>query len=131
MSFIATCARCRKSLGISVLACPHCGAGLSRARRAAASVAALIGGSSLSATMMACYGGPCAADDTCGDSATGSAGYIDGSTHLDGRVIADVHVATDAQLGNDAAKDAGSDAEDDAESDAASDASLDAPADGG
>lgn len=125
---LGTCSSCRGFLGISVVACPHCGLALGRARRLAAGATALLGGGAVSMTLMACYGGACINDD-CSGTAYGEADS--------GRRLADARVddgANDGGSGDasqtDASADAASDVLDAAPSDATADGPVDAPAGG-
>ena len=120
MRQLGTCALCKGFLGISVRACPHCGAELGRARKVLAGVSMLASGSAVSATLMACYGGACVGENSCGD------GYYGGD--------ADTRTKADAQVGvDDGSTDGALDARGDARvdgGDGAADAPTDAPSDG-
>ena len=109
-------------MGLALVACPHCGAPLSRVRAIAAGLAAVAGGGAVSMTLMACYGMSCV-DANCGELPDASGDASDASSD------AAKDAANDGGL--DAASDAQSDAtSSDAESDAtSSDASADAATD--
>lgn len=117
---LTSCSSCQGFLGLAVTRCPHCGAGLGRARRALVGLAGIAGGGAVSMTLMACYGPGCVSEK-CGD--------YDGDLDA-GHTLADAHVAP-LDAGHDGALDAseGADAGLDASGDASSDAPLDSPFD--
>jgi hypothetical protein len=63
MTRLNRCGACAGFMIPAASECPHCGArARRRLRRTIATMLALAGTGSLSVTLMACYGGPCASD---------------------------------------------------------------------
>ena len=57
---ITTCCACHGPMTVSMRACPHCGAARGALMRVGSGILAVMGGVSLSMTLAACYGAPCA-----------------------------------------------------------------------
>lgn len=64
MRMIRPCSSCAAPVTVKMTRCPHCNATnpVGMVVRAASTVAAVVGGLSISSTLAACYGGPCAGD---------------------------------------------------------------------
>jgi hypothetical protein len=116
---LPSCSSCGGFIGLSLNACPHCGASLSRGRAIAIGLLGAVGGSAVSMTLMACYGMSCA-DANCypyPDAESGDASDAGDASSKDSASDATVD-ASDA-----------SDATTDALGDSATDSALDAPID--